>query len=78
MRSVLWQPPLCRSPSDLSLMCFQLGMSADTPAEFLCKAKEIVLRHKELQAQATNLQGVVTHLEKDQQSMVSHSSWESC
>lgn len=48
----------------------ELGMSAETPADFLCKAKEIVLKHKELQAQSNSMQDLVGHLEKDQQGLV--------
>ncbi|ELT94630.1 hypothetical protein CAPTEDRAFT_225868 [Capitella teleta] len=48
----------------------ELGMSAETPADFLCKAKEIVLKHKELQAQSNSMQDLVGHLEKDQQGLL--------
>lgn len=49
---------------------FQLGISANTPAEFLAKAKEIVMRHKDLQSQATGLQNTISHMETEQQKMV--------
>jgi len=49
----------------------QLDIIANTPAEFLAKAKEIVLKHKELQAQATAMQSTVTQLEDEQQKLVS-------
>lgn len=34
----------------------ELGINASTPQDLLAKAKEIVLRHKELQAKANKLQ----------------------
>jgi hypothetical protein len=34
----------------------ELGINATTPGDLLAKAKEIVLRHKELQAKANRLQ----------------------
>ncbi|KAK2168718.1 hypothetical protein NP493_1222g00017 [Ridgeia piscesae] len=42
-----------------------LGIVAETPAEFLSQAKEIVLRHKELQSQATSLQEVISQLDAE-------------
>ena len=49
---------------------WQLGIEANTPAEFLAKAKEIVLRHKELDLQANALQNNVAHLEGEQQKLL--------
>ncbi|XP_014257379.1 histone-lysine N-methyltransferase, H3 lysine-79 specific-like isoform X2 [Cimex lectularius] len=43
----------------------ELGINASTPADLLCKAKEIVMRHKELQAQASKLQIQVANLEEN-------------
>lgn len=37
----------------------ELGINASCPSDLLSKAKEIVMRHKELQAQATKLQHTV-------------------
>ena len=53
------------------MLTLQLGIEASTPAEFLAKAKEIVLRHKELDLQATAMQNTVAHLEAEQQKLVS-------
>ena len=56
--------------TEISHGYFQLGIEASTPAEFLAKAKEIVLRHKELDMQATALQNAVAHLDAEQQKLV--------
>ena len=53
------------------IMFHQLGIAAQTPAEFLAKAKEIVMRHKELQVQANMLQGTISHIEQEQSKVVS-------
>lgn len=37
----------------------ELGINASSPVDLLAKAKEIVLRHKELQAKASKLQAQV-------------------
>jgi H3 lysine-79-specific histone-lysine N-methyltransferase len=37
----------------------ELGINASSPGDLLAKAKEIVLRHKELQAKASRLQAQV-------------------
>jgi H3 lysine-79-specific histone-lysine N-methyltransferase len=37
----------------------ELGINASSPGDLLAKAKEIVLRHKELQAKASKLQAQV-------------------
>ena len=37
----------------------ELGINASSPGDLLAKAKEIVLRHKELQANASKLQAQV-------------------
>lgn len=37
----------------------ELGIEPETPADLLNKAKEIVMRHKELQAQSSDLQNHV-------------------
>ena len=55
---------------DCVLFFFQLGISAHTPAEFLAKAKEIVIKHKELESHANKLQLSVNTLECEQQKMV--------
>ena len=52
----------------------QLGITARTPADFLAKAKEIVMRHKELEMQLANLQTTVTSLETEQEKLVHTSS----
>ena len=52
----------------------QLGIGANTPAEFLANAKEIVLRHKELDLQAAALQNNVHHLEGEHHKKVSYRS----
>jgi len=49
----------------------QLGIVANTPAEFLSKAKEIVMRHKDLQLQVNALQANIAAMESDQQKAVS-------
>ncbi|RZF43908.1 hypothetical protein LSTR_LSTR007244 [Laodelphax striatellus] len=48
----------------------ELGINATTPTDLLTKAKEIVLRHKELQAKVSKLQVQVTSLEDEQQRLV--------
>ncbi|KAF6216003.1 hypothetical protein GE061_000340 [Apolygus lucorum] len=48
----------------------ELGINANTPADLLAKAKEIVTRHKELQAQVTSLQSTVATLEEEQSKLV--------
>ena len=48
----------------------QLGICASTPAEFLAKAKEIVMKHQQLQSHATQLQQNVTQMEHEQQKLV--------
>jgi H3 lysine-79-specific histone-lysine N-methyltransferase len=37
----------------------ELGINANSPTDLLSKAKEIVMRHKDLQAEATKLQAQV-------------------
>uniref|UniRef100_T1JLG7 Histone-lysine N-methyltransferase, H3 lysine-79 specific n=1 Tax=Strigamia maritima TaxID=126957 RepID=T1JLG7_STRMM len=49
----------------LKVRMTELGIHATTPADLLTKAKEIVLRHKELQAKATSLENQVTSLGAD-------------
>ena len=50
---------------------FQLGITATTPSEFLSKAKDIVLKHKELDLHATALKNTVEKLDKENHCMVS-------
>ena len=64
---------LCVCTRVLWFCILQLGICATTPAEFLAKAKEIVMKHQQLQSQATHLQTSVSQLEIDQQKLVSHS-----
>ncbi|KAI0214359.1 hypothetical protein LSAT2_000542 [Lamellibrachia satsuma] len=52
-----------------------LGIVAETPAEFLSQAKEIVLRHKDLQLQVTTLQDVITQLESEGHKLASLTQW---
>ncbi|PNF35512.1 hypothetical protein B7P43_G04129 [Cryptotermes secundus] len=49
----------------------ELGINASSPGDLLAKAKEIVLRHKELQAKASKLQAQVTSVEHEQAKYVS-------
>ncbi|XP_021930748.1 histone-lysine N-methyltransferase, H3 lysine-79 specific-like isoform X3 [Zootermopsis nevadensis] len=49
----------------------ELGINASSPGDLLAKAKEIVLRHKELQAKASKLQAQVTSIEHEQAKYVS-------
>ncbi|KAL3210257.1 hypothetical protein MRX96_037303 [Rhipicephalus microplus] len=44
----------------------ELGVQSHTPADLINKAKEIVVRHKELQAKAATLEREVIHLEEQQ------------
>ncbi|XP_045482093.1 histone-lysine N-methyltransferase, H3 lysine-79 specific isoform X2 [Harmonia axyridis] len=44
----------------------ELGINATSPVDLLAKAKEIVCRHKELQAKASKLQVQVANLEHEQ------------
>ena len=55
---------------DWKCRVLQLGIVAETPAEFLSQAKEIVLRHKELQSQATSLQEVISQLDAESHKLV--------
>ncbi|KAK9890270.1 hypothetical protein WA026_010379 [Henosepilachna vigintioctopunctata] len=48
----------------------ELGINASSPVDLLAKAKEIVCRHKELQAKASKLQVQVANLEQEQNSYV--------
>lgn len=48
----------------------ELGINATSPVDLLAKAKEIVCRHKDLQAKASKLQGQVGSLEQDQKNLV--------
>ncbi|XP_063703386.1 histone-lysine N-methyltransferase, H3 lysine-79 specific isoform X2 [Culicoides brevitarsis] len=48
----------------------ELGINTTSQNDLLCKAKEIVGRHKELQVMAAKLQSQVTAIEKDQNQMV--------
>lgn len=48
----------------------ELGINASSPVDLLAKAKEIVCRHKDLQAKASKLQVQVTNLEEKQKSLV--------
>lgn len=48
----------------------ELGINATSPVDLLTKAKEIVCRHKDLQAKASKLQGQVGSLEQDQKNLV--------
>lgn len=48
----------------------ELGISTTSHNDLLCKAKEIVGRHKELQALAAKLQQQVNHAEQEQQRLV--------
>ena len=52
------------------LVIFQLGITANTPAEFLAKAKEIVLKHKELDVKVGALQKDIQHMEVEQMKLV--------
>lgn len=44
----------------------ELGINATSPGDLLAKAKEIVLRHKQLQAKASKLQAQVASMETEQ------------
>nr|XP_050867160.1 histone-lysine N-methyltransferase, H3 lysine-79 specific isoform X1 [Vespula vulgaris] len=44
----------------------ELGINATSPGDLLAKAKEIVLRHKQLQAKASKLQAQVASMESEQ------------
>ncbi|KAK0181553.1 hypothetical protein PV327_003828 [Microctonus hyperodae] len=44
----------------------ELGINATSPGDLLAKAKEIVLRHKQLQAKASKLQAQVSTIENEQ------------
>ncbi|XP_034942950.1 histone-lysine N-methyltransferase, H3 lysine-79 specific isoform X2 [Chelonus insularis] len=44
----------------------ELGINASSPCDLLAKAKEIVLRHKQLQAKASKLQAQVSSMETEQ------------
>lgn len=44
----------------------ELGINATSPGDLLAKAKEIVLRHKQLQAKASKLQAQVGSMENEQ------------
>lgn len=44
----------------------ELGINATSPGDLLAKAKEIVLRHKQLQAKASKLQAQVASMENEQ------------
>lgn len=48
----------------------ELGINTTSQNDLLCKAKEIVGRHKELQVMAAKLQSQVTTIEKEQNQMV--------
>ncbi|KAF5305318.1 hypothetical protein FQR65_LT07744 [Abscondita terminalis] len=48
----------------------ELGINATSPVDLLAKAKEIVCRHKELQAKASKLQIQVASLEQEQHNYV--------
>ncbi|XP_011860391.1 PREDICTED: histone-lysine N-methyltransferase, H3 lysine-79 specific isoform X2 [Vollenhovia emeryi] len=48
----------------------ELGINATSPGDLLSKAKEIVLRHKQLQAKASKLQAQVASMETEQNRLV--------
>lgn len=48
----------------------ELGINATSPGDLLAKAKEIVLRHKQLQAKASKLQAQVASIETEQTKLV--------
>ncbi|XP_020295581.1 histone-lysine N-methyltransferase, H3 lysine-79 specific [Pseudomyrmex gracilis] len=48
----------------------ELGINATSPGDLLAKAKEIVLRHKQLQAKASKLQAQVANIESEQSRLV--------
>ncbi|XP_011339395.1 histone-lysine N-methyltransferase, H3 lysine-79 specific isoform X3 [Ooceraea biroi] len=48
----------------------ELGINATSPGDLLAKAKEIVLRHKQLQAKASKLQAQVASMESEQSRLV--------
>lgn len=48
----------------------ELGINASSPVDLLAKAKEIVCRHKELQAKASKLQVQVGTLQQEQTAMI--------
>ncbi|XP_032663538.1 histone-lysine N-methyltransferase, H3 lysine-79 specific isoform X2 [Odontomachus brunneus] len=48
----------------------ELGINATSPGDLLAKAKEIVLRHKQLQAKASKLQAQVASIETEQSRLV--------
>lgn len=48
----------------------ELGINATSPGDLLAKAKEIVLRHKQLQAKASKLQAQVASMETEQSRLV--------
>lgn len=58
------------SNAQLKSRLAELGIEANTPAEFLTKAKEIVLKHKDLDLQSNSLQATVNRLEEDHQRLV--------
>ena len=65
----LWET---RESVTASLLYSQLGIEATTPTEFLSKAKEIVVRHRDLQVQVSSLQDSMRTLETEGQKLVSH------
>lgn len=54
----------------------ELGIHANTTADLLAKAKEIVSRHKELQSKATKLQAQVNEYEGEQATLVKERTFE--
>lgn len=54
----------------LKMRMAELGINANTPNDLLSKAKEIVMRHKELQAKATQLQQQVNSMEEEHTRLV--------
>lgn len=48
----------------------ELGINATSPGDLLAKAKEIVLRHKQLQAKASKMQNAVSNLETEHNRLI--------
>lgn len=48
----------------------ELGINATSPGDLLAKAKEIVLRHKQLQAKASKMQNTVSNLETEHNRLI--------
>lgn len=56
---------VCLRTDMVCALCLQLDIRASVPSDFLTKAKEIVMKHRDLQSSAEKMQMTVSALEQE-------------